>query len=114
MKLSTPSGRCGPCCSVAASGSTAIQRAVSAALKFAQGISDHSRFGNIALRPRHPVPARLFSPAYEEIESMRFASVLVGVIAAITCASWSSVASAQTLDKVSFGTNWVAEAEHGG
>jgi NitT/TauT family transport system substrate-binding protein len=45
---------------------------------------------------------------------MRFASVLVGVIAAITCASWSSVASAQTLDKVSFGTNWVAEAEHGG
>ena len=23
-------------------------------------------------------------------------------------------ASAQTLDKVSFGTNWVAEAEHGG
>jgi NitT/TauT family transport system substrate-binding protein len=45
---------------------------------------------------------------------MRFASVLVGVIAAITCASWSSVASSQTLDKVSFGTNWVAEAEHGG
>ena len=45
---------------------------------------------------------------------MRFASVLVGVIAAITCASWSSVASAQPLDKVSFGTNWVAEGEHGG
>jgi NitT/TauT family transport system substrate-binding protein len=45
---------------------------------------------------------------------MRSASVLVGVIAAITCASWSSVASTQTFDKVSFGTNWVAEAEHGG
>jgi len=26
----------------------------------------------------------------------------------------ASLASAQTLDKVSFGTNWVAEAEHGG
>ena len=25
-----------------------------------------------------------------------------------------SAAAAQTLDKVSFGTNWVAEAEHGG
>src|SRR5271168_385596 len=30
MKVSTPSGRCGPCCSIAASGSTAIQRSVSA------------------------------------------------------------------------------------
>ena len=27
-------------------------------------------------------------------------------------AAWP--AAAQTLDKVSFGTNWVAEAEHGG
>jgi len=27
---------------------------------------------------------------------------------------WVSAARAQTLDKVSFGTNWVAEAEHGG
>jgi NitT/TauT family transport system substrate-binding protein len=27
---------------------------------------------------------------------------------------WSAAAQAQTLDKVSFGTNWVAEAEHGG
>src|SRR5258708_23810378 len=33
---------------------------------------------------------------------------LVTVFAAIV------PASAQTLDKVSFGTNWVAEAEHGG
>src|SRR5712672_1456850 len=33
---------------------------------------------------------------------------LVAVLAAIV------PASAQTLDKVSFGTNWVAEAEHGG
>jgi NitT/TauT family transport system substrate-binding protein len=33
---------------------------------------------------------------------------LVGFVASAT------VASAQTLDKVAFGTNWVAEAEHGG
>ena len=30
------------------------------------------------------------------------------------CARAASPAAAQTLDKVSFGTNWVAEAEHGG
>src|SRR5262249_14922422 len=41
---------------------------------------------------------------------MRSASVLVSLIAAM----WSGVAAAQTLDKVSFATNWVAEAEHGG
>jgi NitT/TauT family transport system substrate-binding protein len=29
-------------------------------------------------------------------------------------AAWTAPASAQALDKVSFGTNWVAEAEHGG
>src|SRR5690242_20915139 len=45
---------------------------------------------------------------------MRFASVLVSLIAAMTCALWSAPAAAQALDKVSFGTNWVAEAEHGG
>jgi NitT/TauT family transport system substrate-binding protein len=32
----------------------------------------------------------------------------------MTAALWSGPAPAQTLDKVSFGTNWVAEAEHGG
>jgi NitT/TauT family transport system substrate-binding protein len=51
---------------------------------------------------------------YQENESMRFASVLVSLIAAMTCALWSAVADAQALDKVTFGTNWVAEAEHGG
>jgi NitT/TauT family transport system substrate-binding protein len=45
---------------------------------------------------------------------MRFASTLPGLIAAMTCAVSPQIASAQTLDKVSFGTNWVAEAEHGG
>jgi NitT/TauT family transport system substrate-binding protein len=35
-------------------------------------------------------------------------------IAAIVSMLAAAPASAQTLDKVSFGTNWVAEAEHGG
>src|SRR3981081_440259 len=39
--------------------------------------------------------------------------------AAVTAAAWAlraalAPARGQTLDKVSFGTNWVAEAEHGG
>ena len=45
---------------------------------------------------------------------MRFASILAPLMAAMTCAAWSHGAGAQALDKVSFGTNWVAEAEHGG
>jgi len=54
------------------------------------------------------------SPAYQEIELMPTASALARVIAAITGALWSTVAGAQQPDKVSFGTNWLAEAEHGG
>jgi NitT/TauT family transport system substrate-binding protein len=45
---------------------------------------------------------------------MRFASVLVSLIAAMMCALGPAPAAAQALDKVSFGTNWVAEGEHGG
>ena len=45
---------------------------------------------------------------------MRIASASAFLIAAMTCALQPSSAGAQTLDKVSFGTNWVAEAEHGG
>jgi NitT/TauT family transport system substrate-binding protein len=39
---------------------------------------------------------------------MRFAAILAGFSAVL------GVAQAQQLDKVRFGTNWVAEAEHGG
>jgi len=39
---------------------------------------------------------------------MRFAAILLALIAGLTAAQ------AQKLDKVRFGTNWVAEAEHGG
>ncbi len=48
---------------------------------------------------------------------MRFASAFAFVMAAMTATASlvpSRPADAQTLDKVSFGTNWVAEAEHGG
>ena len=46
---------------------------------------------------------------------MRIANVLrtLTVLGALAIAS-SVPAAAQTLDKVSFGTNWVAQAEHGG
>ena len=44
---------------------------------------------------------------------MPIASALVFVMAVMTCALCGA-AGAQALDKVSFGTNWVAEAEHGG
>jgi NitT/TauT family transport system substrate-binding protein len=45
---------------------------------------------------------------------MPFASVFAFVIAAMFSLLLSDMARAQSLDKVSFGTNWVAEAEHGG
>jgi len=45
---------------------------------------------------------------------MPFASVFAFLMAVITWAFAPGAARAQALDKVSFGTNWVAEAEHGG
>src|SRR5215510_883805 len=43
--MSVSSGRCGPCCSVAPSGSTAIQRSVSVFARSDRWISDQSRGG---------------------------------------------------------------------
>ncbi len=46
---------------------------------------------------------------------MRLAKVLPTLtLSLVLCGGTASLAAAQTLDKVSFGTNWVAEAEHGG
>ena len=42
----------------------------------------------------------------------RIAVIVVLAVAGMLCAQ--AVQAQQTLDKVSFGTNWVAEAEHGG
>jgi NitT/TauT family transport system substrate-binding protein len=39
---------------------------------------------------------------------------LLRALTAVFAVATAQVASAQTLDKISFGTNWVAEAEHGG
>src|SRR5215211_2164939 len=138
MKVSTPSGRCGPCCSTAATGSTAIQRAVSAPAKSCQVISSQSRFGSMRSCPRDLAagaeergrdangPRRMrrppgmgktarlpyFQPMQEKPMNLivwgRWPSVLLASALAV------GTAGAQTLDKVSFGTNWVAEAEHGG
>jgi NitT/TauT family transport system substrate-binding protein len=44
--------------------------------------------------------------------TMLFRAMLAGLAAALGAAA--GPAAAQALDKVSFGTNWVAEAEHGG
>jgi NitT/TauT family transport system substrate-binding protein len=54
------------------------------------------------------------SGAYEENESMPFASVFAFVLAVTVSLLPAGVAHAQSLDKVTFGTNWVAEGEHGG
>jgi len=45
---------------------------------------------------------------------MRMAKFLPTLTLSLAMAGTASLAAAQTLDKVSFGTNWVAEAEHGG
>jgi NitT/TauT family transport system substrate-binding protein len=44
----------------------------------------------------------------------RVASCMAGLLACLAIAAGLAPAVAQTLDKVSFGANWVAEAEHGG
>jgi NitT/TauT family transport system substrate-binding protein len=44
---------------------------------------------------------------------MRIASTLAAIMAAMTSLG-SGTAGAQALDKVSFGTNWLAQGEHGG
>jgi NitT/TauT family transport system substrate-binding protein len=47
-------------------------------------------------------------------ETMNIASLLRALAFAAVTAGPAGPAGAQTLDKVTFGTNWVAEAEHGG
>src|SRR5271170_185709 len=110
MKVSTPSGRCGPCCSTAASGSTAIQRAVSALAISCQVISIQLRFGSIVAlhSPTDLSYCRVPGRKEQPMLLARIFGVLAGLAASVT------LALAQAPDKVTFGTNWVAEAEHGG
>src|ERR1700722_3910594 len=116
MKVSTPSGRCGPCCSTAASGSTAIQRAVSAPAPATscQVMFIQLRLGSVIRVPLCGV--MLYCRVADEKEQLmpmagKYRAMLVGIAFG---AAVAGPASAQALDKVSFGTNWVAEGEHGG
>src|SRR6516164_7900051 len=135
MNVSTPSGRCGPCCSTAASGSTAIQRAASAPAPATscQVISNQSRFGNFIERPfvkflcwnfatsEHNQflrvlsgSALLFRPSRSLLmPSFMICRRMLAVLSLVAAAS-AGAAPAIALDKVTFGTNWVAEGEHGG
>src|SRR5262245_47397056 len=130
MNVSTPSGRCGPCCSTAATGRMAIQRPVSPAAKSCQVISSQLRFGSIGPRGscnRSPCPgaagcgggsawarpcAFLILRRRNAEKPMILIRLLRGV--AVCLALAAPAAGAQPLDKVTLGTNWVAEAEHGG
>src|SRR5580704_14767931 len=117
MKVSTPSGRCGPCCSTAASGSTAIQRAVAAPAPATscQVMSIQLRLGSVI---RVPLSDRMLycRVADEKEQPMRLVKTCRTMLAGlgIWAGAAAGPASAQALDKVSFGTNWVAEGEHGG
>src|SRR5262247_4794352 len=139
MNASTPSGRCGPCCSTAATGSTAIQRDVSAPATSSHVISSQSRFGSmrhcpckVGRRPpctaddrpvaqgggakrmrRQARPGKTPGVRHRRGEAMNFGLVRSLAVAALA-SMVATAAGAQALDKVTFGTNWVAEAEHGG
>src|SRR5215475_8033607 len=138
MNVSTPSGRCGPCCSTAATGSTAIQRDVSAPATSSHVISSQSRFGSMRHCPckvgrRPPCTAddrpvaqgsgakrmrRRARPGKTPGVRHRRGEAMIGLVRSLAVAALASMvataAGAQALDKVTFGTNWVAEAEHGG
>src|SRR5260370_28510397 len=132
---SVPRGKCGPCCSVAASGRTAIHRATPAPEMSGQWMSVQSRGGSTELIERN-VSLRRFagwfvflrkdvnqrpvlpimgqndrrSPIMNPVLLLR--ALTIG-LAAVVMATLPAGAQT-TLDKVSFGTNWVPEAEHGG
>src|SRR5438132_6604735 len=69
----------------------------------------------MARQPVQSVATRLLSRgknAHEDKMRLEFACGAVGLALAASLAAAS--AEAQNLDKVAFGTNWLAEAEHGG
>src|SRR5262249_26771286 len=66
-------------------------------------------------RADKPVVAGHFGPKRRRRPMMRMANVLPTLTLSLVLTGAAATAHAQTtLDKVSFGTNWVAEAEHGG
>ena len=82
-----------------------------------QVISIQSRFGNVTVRS--PYRCRL---SYCRVAAGKEQPMLLGedlhalalVAAFAACGATAGPGLGQALDKVTFGTNWVAEAEHGG
>jgi NitT/TauT family transport system substrate-binding protein len=63
---------------------------------------------------RRPSPILAAGAKREATRPMVARSIRAGALATLAMLAAASAANAQQLDKVSFGTNWVAEAEHGG
>src|SRR6188472_739035 len=114
MSMSVPSGRWGPCCSIAAKGSTAMTRAMSVARR---SVLVRSRQWRLASMRESLGAAGKVSKARPDLCSarpphrsvrMRYARALAALL--FLCAASHALA----LDRVTFATNWLAEAEHGG
>src|SRR6476660_231502 len=108
MQVSTPTGSCGPCCSTAATGRTAMRAgANSSVVRESQSVTLCSTASPMSC---HWLMVRAnFNPFGAFIMPLTRRA-----FAASSLALLAIPARAQQLDKVSFGTNWVAEAEHGG
>src|SRR6202451_1295490 len=112
-----PRGGCGPCCSTAASGSTAIQRAVSAPAPATscQVMSIQLRLGSVIGVPLCGVMPYC-SVGEEKEQPMRLVKTCRTMLAGLGI--WAGVAegagAARARDKVLSRTKWVAEGEHAG
>ena len=74
-----------------------------------------NRFIAPSTSPRDAMSAASPSGAIKRLRPTRGrARAICSAFAAIALTTLTAPASAQALDKVTFGTNWVAEAEHGG
>src|ERR1700677_3654582 len=83
---SVPTGKCGPCCSVAASGNTAIHRAAASPAKSGQWMSVQSRGGTvevIELKVSLEVAWKRF------LETFPWTNDKVVVLDAISAPSWA-------------------------
>ncbi len=76
-------------------------------------VAADNRFIAPSASPKGAMPVALPSGAIKRLRpTRRVARAICGALVMIAFAA--TPAAAQALDKVSFGTNWVAEAEHGG
>src|SRR4051794_2107305 len=106
MYVSVPTGRCGPCCSIAATGRTAmLARENSSVVRESQSVTRRAS----PMSSHWPIVRADFKPSGSAMSLLTRRAFTASALFAL-----ASPAYAQQLDKVSFGTNWVAEAEHGG